>query len=120
MYARFTSKLSVRLEPDSHQYWLVHRTRVDVPSMYRPRGRYRYAYGIVSPCDVDTFYISENVSQNWRAAAAMVVSVSPTFPGLLDCVKGNANTGAGAHLFDITFILGVSIHLLNDLTHALT
>jgi hypothetical protein len=34
------------------QYWLVHRTRVDVPSMYRPRGRYRYTYGVVSLCDV--------------------------------------------------------------------
>jgi hypothetical protein len=69
---------------------------------------------------VDTFYISENVLQNWRAAAATVVSVPPTFPGLLDSVKGDANTGAGAHLFDITSILGVSIHHLNDLTHALT
>jgi NCS1 family nucleobase:cation symporter-1 len=88
--------------------------------MYRPRGRYRYAYGIVSPCDVDAFYISENVSQNWRAAAAMAVSVPPTFPGFLDSIKGNANTGAGAHLFDIAFILGVSIHLRKDLTHALT
>jgi NCS1 family nucleobase:cation symporter-1 len=88
--------------------------------MYRPRGRYRYAYGIVSTCDVDAFYISENVSQNWRAAAAMVVSVPPTFPGFLDSIKGNSNTGAGAHLFDIAFILGVSIHLLKDLTYALT
>ena len=62
MYVRSNSKLSVRIEPDSHQYWLVHRTRVDVPSMYRPRGRYRYAYGIVSACDVDALYISENGS----------------------------------------------------------
>lgn len=43
---------------DSPQYWLVHRTRVNVPSMYRPRGRYRYTYGIVSICDVDILYIS--------------------------------------------------------------
>lgn len=110
--------LSACLESDSPQYWLVHRTRVDVPSMYRPHGRYRYAYGIVSPCDMDTFYISEIFSQNWRAAAAMVVSVLPTFPGFLDSVKGYANTGAGTHLFDMAFILGVSIHLLKDLMHA--
>ena len=62
MYVRSNSKLSVWIKPDSHQYWLVHRTQVDVPSMYRPRGRYRYAYGIVSACDVDALYISENGS----------------------------------------------------------
>jgi NCS1 family nucleobase:cation symporter-1 len=93
MYARSTPKSSVQLEPDTPQYWLVHCTRVDVTSMYRPHGRYKYAYGIVSPYDVGTFNISENVLQNWRAAAAMVASVPPTLPGLLDSVKGNANTG---------------------------
>jgi NCS1 family nucleobase:cation symporter-1 len=109
MYARSTSGLSIRLEPDSTQYWLVHRTRVDVPSMYRPRGRYRYTRGIVSPCDlnVDTFHISEIVSQNWRAAAAMVVSVPPTFPGLIDSIRASANVGVGPHLFDIAYMLGV-------------
>jgi hypothetical protein len=62
MYARSNSGLSELLEPDSNQYWLVHRTHVDVPSMYRPRGRYRYTHGIVSPCNVDTFYTSENAT----------------------------------------------------------
>jgi hypothetical protein len=61
MYALSTSGLSVRLEPDFTQYWLVHRTRVDVPSMYRPRGRYRYTHGIVSPRGNILLYISENV-----------------------------------------------------------
>lgn len=105
--------ISIQLVPDPNQYWLVHRTRVDVPSMYKPRGRYWYTHGIVSPCDVNTFYmISENVSQNWRAAAAMVVSVPPTFPGLIDSIKSSANVGAGPHLFDIAYMLGVrhSLH----------
>jgi hypothetical protein len=31
------------------QYWLVHHGKVDVPSMYRPYGRYRYVGGVVSP-----------------------------------------------------------------------
>lgn len=69
---------------------------------------------------MDTFYISENVSQNWRAAAAMVASVPPTFPGFLESIKGYANTDAGTHLFDMAFILGVSIHYFKDLAHALT
>jgi NCS1 family nucleobase:cation symporter-1 len=107
MYARSTSGLSVRLKPDSTQYWLVQRTRIDVPSMYRPRGRYRYTHGIVSPCDIDTFNIIKYGLQNWRAAAAMVVSVPPTFPGLIDSIKASANVGAGPHLFDIAYTLGV-------------
>ncbi|KAF8483426.1 NCS1 nucleoside transporter family [Russula ochroleuca] len=73
-------------------YWLVHRTRVDVPSMYRPRGRYRYIYGI-----------------NWRAAVAMAVSVPPSCPGLIASIKGSARMGAGTHLFDIAFMLGLSL-----------
>jgi nucleobase:cation symporter-1, NCS1 family len=51
--------------------------------------------------------MSENVLQNWRAAAAMVVSVPPTFPGLIDSIKASANVGAGPHLFDIAYMLGV-------------
>ena len=110
--------LSVRLELDSPQYWLVHCTRVDVPSMYRPRGRYRYTYGIVSLCDVDRFYYSHYVSQNWRAAAAMLLSVPPTFPGFIESIKGRARIGIVQHLFDIAFILGVGVHFLEDLMRA--
>ncbi len=87
--------------------------------MYRPRGRYSYAYGIVSHSDVDTFYF-EIVSQNWRAAAAMIASVPLTFPGFIDSVNGSVHTGASTHLFDVTFVLGVSIHLLEDLTRVKT
>jgi len=73
-------------------YWLVHRTRVDVPSMYRPRGRYRYTHGV-----------------NWRAAAAMVVSVPPTFPGLIESVRAGVQFGAASRLFDIVFMLGFTL-----------
>jgi len=38
------------------QYWLVHRTHVDVPSMYRPHGRYRYTYGAVSLPEIDRMF----------------------------------------------------------------
>jgi hypothetical protein len=37
----------------------------------------------------------------------MVVSVPPTFPGLIDSIKARANVGAGPHLFDIAYMLGV-------------
>ena len=63
----------------------------------------------MSPSDVDMFYFSENVSQNWRAVSAMVVSVPPAFPGLIDSIKASANVGAGPHLFDIAYMLGVRL-----------
>ncbi|KAI9435811.1 cytosine-purine permease [Lactarius indigo] len=73
-------------------YWLVHRTRVDVPAMYRPHGRYRYTYGV-----------------NWRAATAMVVAVPPTFLGLIHSINPSVYTGAGTRLFDIAYVLGFTL-----------
>ena len=73
---------------------------------------------MVSFCDVCTIHFSQTVSQNWRAVAAMVVSVPPTFPGLIYSIRGSAHVGALLHLFDVAFMLGVSIELFEDLTCA--
>lgn len=67
---------------------------------------------------MDTFHFSQNDSQNWRAVAAMVVSVPPTFPGLIDSIKGSKHIGVVPRLFDVAFMLGVGIHILDDLTCA--
>jgi hypothetical protein len=45
-------------------YWLVKKRCVDVPSLYRRHGRYRYNHGI-----------------NWRAAVALLTSLVPNLPG---------------------------------------
>jgi len=60
-------------------YWLVKKRCVDVPSLYRRHGRYRYAYGI-----------------NWRAAVALLTSLVPNLPGYgynapLPCLLSFAN-----------------------------
>jgi len=74
-------------------YWLVHRTHVDVPAMYQPHGRYRYTYGV-----------------NWRAAAAMIVSVPPLMPGLINNINTNIHVGVvGTRLFDLAYILGFTL-----------
>ncbi|KAI9512129.1 NCS1 nucleoside transporter family [Russula earlei] len=73
-------------------YWLVHRTHVDVPSMYRPHGRYRYTYGV-----------------NWRAVAALMVTVPLTLPGLVNSINKNIHVGVGARLFDIAYLLGFTL-----------
>lgn len=70
-------------------YWLVHRGKVDVPAMYDPQGRYRYWNGI-----------------NWRAAVALLVSVTPTLPGLIGNINRSIKVGNASHLFDIAWLFG--------------
>ncbi|KAI0806114.1 cytosine-purine permease [Irpex lacteus] len=73
-------------------YWLVHKCRVDVPSMYKPHGRYRYTAGF-----------------NWRAVLAVVVSVGPTLPGLIHSINPKIFVGNDSHLFDIAWIYGFTV-----------
>ena len=50
--------------------------------------------------------------QNWRAAAALVVSVPLTLPGLINSINPKINVGVGTRLFDIAYLLEVSVHPL--------
>ncbi|TCD70364.1 hypothetical protein EIP91_003716 [Steccherinum ochraceum] len=70
-------------------YWLIHRGRVDVPSMYRPHGRYRYTYGF-----------------NWRAVLAILFTVPITLPGLINSINPKIHVGRAVHLFDIAWLFG--------------
>ncbi|KAI0289682.1 hypothetical protein BC826DRAFT_1030878, partial [Russula brevipes] len=45
---------------------------------------------------------------NWRAAAAAIVSVPLTLPGLVNNIDPKIQVGVGTRLFDIAYILGVS------------
>ncbi|EIW51596.1 NCS1 nucleoside transporter family [Trametes versicolor FP-101664 SS1] len=70
-------------------YWIVHRGRVDVPSMYRPHGRYRYTYGF-----------------NWRALATLLVAVPPNLPGLIAAVNPSVHVGGAVKIFDFAWLFG--------------
>ncbi|KAF8890615.1 NCS1 nucleoside transporter family [Infundibulicybe gibba] len=70
-------------------YWLIHKGNVDVPAMYDPNGRYRYWKGI-----------------NWRAAVALLLSVTPSLPGLIANINTNIKVGNVIHLFDIAWLFG--------------
>jgi len=70
-------------------YWLIHRGNVDVPSMYRPHGRYRYTYGV-----------------NWRALAALIASVPPNLPGLIGSINPSIHIGSAANIFDVAYLFG--------------
>jgi len=50
----------------SADYWVVQRTKYDVPGLYRAHGRYRY----------------NKAGTNWRAVVAFLVSVCPNLPGM--------------------------------------
>jgi nucleobase:cation symporter-1, NCS1 family len=47
-------------------YWILRRRRLDVAELYKPDGRYSYSGG-----------------WNWRAIAAVLISVIPVLPGFL-------------------------------------
>jgi len=75
--------------------------------MYRPHGRYRYTYGVVSFPHSVVLLIPDKRPQNWRAALAMIVSVPFTLPGLVHSINTNIHVGIGTRLFDIAFLLEV-------------
>jgi len=70
-------------------YWLVHKGKVDVPAMYDPYGRYRYWKGI-----------------NWRAATALLLSIPPALPGLINNINPRIAVGNASFLFDIAWLFG--------------
>jgi len=70
-------------------YWLVHSGKVDVPAMYDPYGRYRYWKGI-----------------NWRAATALLLSIPPALPGLINNINPRIPAGNASFLFDIAWLFG--------------
>ncbi|KAH7104535.1 NCS1 nucleoside transporter family [Auriculariales sp. MPI-PUGE-AT-0066] len=70
-------------------FYFVHKQNIDIPSLYRPNGRYRYTAGV-----------------NWRAVAALVVSVPPNMPGLINAINPNIDVGGGVYPFKIAFLLG--------------
>ncbi|KAG2356905.1 NCS1 nucleoside transporter family [Suillus spraguei] len=70
-------------------FYLVHKGHVDVSAMYDPLGRYRYTGGF-----------------NWRAVLAMMVTVGPTLPGLINSINPSIKIGYATHLFDIAWMYG--------------
>jgi nucleobase:cation symporter-1, NCS1 family len=90
----FMSGLSIFLAPIAAllatDYWIVKKRKLDVPSLYRRQGRYRYWKGI-----------------NFRAAAAFVVSVTPNIPGLAKAVNPSLSVGEGIlRIWDMNYLWG--------------
>lgn len=45
--------------------------------------------------------------KNWRAVLAILVTVVPTFPGLVNSINPSITIGYASHLFDIAWMYGV-------------
>lgn len=50
--------------------------------------------------------------KNWRAVLTMLVTVVPTFPGLVNSINPAITVGYASHLFDIAWMYGVSFKTL--------
>lgn len=91
----FMASLAIFLAPISAiigaDYWVVKKRHIDIPSLYRRRGIYRYQGGI-----------------NWRAAVAFLISVIPNLPGMVHAVTPSLSVGTIEHLYDISFLWGFS------------
>ncbi|EXJ78857.1 hypothetical protein A1O1_09259 [Capronia coronata CBS 617.96] len=89
----FMGALSIFLAPIAAilvaDFWIVKRQHVDVPALYRPHARYRYVKGC-----------------NWRAAVALIISLGPNMPGLVNAVNPHINIGGAAKIYDFNYLWG--------------
>ncbi|OIW23878.1 putative uracil permease [Coniochaeta ligniaria NRRL 30616] len=90
----FMNSLGVFLAPimaiQVSDFFIVKRQALDVPALYQPHGRYRYWYGI-----------------NWRAVVAMLVSVTPQLPGLVNAVNPSLPIGGAVYIANLNWYYGI-------------
>lgn len=70
-------------------YFLVKHKALHVPELYDPRGIYRYTGGV-----------------NWRAAATLVLTITPNLPGLINAINPDVPIGNIAWWYAPGFITG--------------
>jgi len=70
-------------------FWIVHRTHIDVPSLYRPMGRYRYWKGF-----------------NWRAGVTLALVIPPNLPGLINAINPSIDVGNAMYPYRISWLIG--------------
>jgi len=84
-------------------YWVLRKQRLDTDDLFLENGRYTYSNGI-----------------NWKAVAALVLSVLPVVPGFIRAVSTPGGQVANPNFFDqlysyawfVTFVLSFVLYLL--------
>jgi nucleobase:cation symporter-1, NCS1 family len=83
-------------------YWIVRKQKLSLPDLFKLQGRYTYDRGF-----------------NWRAIAALVISIAPVIPGFGHAVMTPGGVIANPDLFDhlysyawfVTFALSFIVYL---------
>lgn len=74
----------------SADYYLVKKGRYSVPALYDPNGIYRY----------------NSLGINWRALAALVVSIGPNMPGMINALDSSIQIGKARYIYAVATIFG--------------
>jgi NCS1 family nucleobase:cation symporter-1 len=94
----FMSGLGIFLAPIAAimgaDYWVTKRKHIDVPSLYRAHGRYRY----------------NAAGTNWRAVIAFLVSIVPNLPGMAASVNPSivGKIRGAQYIYDMFYLWGFS------------
>jgi len=89
-------------------YWIVRKQRLWLPDLFKLQGRYTYDRGF-----------------NWRAIAALIISIAPVVPGFGHAVMTPGGVVASPNLFDhlysyawfVTFALSFIVYLILMMGH---
>jgi NCS1 family nucleobase:cation symporter-1 len=84
-------------------YWVLRRQKLDLRDLFELKGRYTYTNGV-----------------NWRAVAALVISIAPVVPGFIRAATTPGGIVASPTLFDhlytyawfVTFVLSFVLYLV--------
>jgi NCS1 family nucleobase:cation symporter-1 len=80
-------------------YWVIRGTKLNVKSLFKTDGEYRYCGGT-----------------NWRAVVALVLAVAPCVPGFVNLFRGGVHHGFFDKLYTyawfVTFFLAFVIYLV--------
>ncbi|KZS93119.1 hypothetical protein SISNIDRAFT_455091 [Sistotremastrum niveocremeum HHB9708] len=85
-YAVFLGPIAAIMIVD---FWIIHKTKLDIVAMYHPQSIYVYSHGV-----------------NMRAVVAFIIGVAPNLPGFIQAVNPKINAHGGTFLFDIAWLLG--------------
>lgn len=72
-------------------YWVVKRRAIDIPALYKSRGRYNYG---------------NRVGTNWRAVVAMLVGTAPCLPGMAAAVEPSLDIGGASRIYAMFYLYG--------------
>ncbi|KAI5477300.1 NCS2 allantoate transporter [Pseudohyphozyma bogoriensis] len=75
-------------------FYLVKGQKIDVPALYDPNGIYRYG---------------NTLGINWRALVALVVSIGPNMPGMINALNSSIDIGNVKYLYAIACIFGMVV-----------